>query len=348
VVAATCESKGYTVHTCSGCGYEYRNTYTAMLKHEYNYKVVTPATYTTTGVGQYTCKNCNDSYQVELDILALKKPTISSIKRTVDGTTLTWSKVDGATSYEVLRGTTTAEADMKVVKTTTALTYTNTSGTTGTKYYYRVRAIIEVDGETVNSGVASAYKGIIPVKAPEKAAATNTAAGIQLTWSKVEGADGYVVKRKAGTGSWKVVGTIEGEKTTSYVDKDVTQATKYQYQVLSYVGDDDVRSLARDTVVIVCVNRPAISSVKADTSKLTVKWKRNAKVTGYELQYSTSKTFASGNKTVTYTGTDDTVSKTISKLTSDKTYYVRLRAYKTVDGVKYYSAWSVVKNAKVK
>lgn len=39
---------------------------------------------------------------------------------------------------------------------------------------------------------------------------------------------------------------------------------------------------------------------------------------------------------------------TLKDLRSKKTYYVRIRAYKTVKGVKYYSAWSKVLRIKVK
>ncbi len=42
-----------------------------------------------------------------------------------------------------------------------------------------------------------------------------------------------------------------------------------------------------------------------------------------------------------------TVSKTISSLTKGKTYYVRIRTYKTVSGTKYYSAWSSTKSVKI-
>ncbi len=43
-----------------------------------------------------------------------------------------------------------------------------------------------------------------------------------------------------------------------------------------------------------------------------------------------------------------TTSATIKKLKGGKKYYVRVRTYKTVGKTKYYSAWSNVKNAKVK
>lgn len=65
------------------------------------------------------------------------------------------------------------------------------------------------------------------------------------------------------------------------------------------------------------------------------------------IQYSTSSTFKSGDKTVTVTSYK-TTSKTISKLAGGKKYYVRIRTYKTVGKTKFYSAWSAKKTAVTK
>ena len=43
-----------------------------------------------------------------------------------------------------------------------------------------------------------------------------------------------------------------------------------------------------------------------------------------------------------------TTSTTIKKLKAKKTYYVRIRTYKTVQGKKYSSTWSKVKSVKTK
>ncbi len=87
---------------------------------------------------------------------------------------------------------------------------------------------------------------------------------------------------------------------------------------------------------------PASVKLTAGKKALTVKYGKSVGATGYEILYSTNKT--SGFKKVTLTG----ASKTISKLTSKKTYYVKARAYKTVSGKKYYSSYSAVKSVKVK
>ena len=72
------------------------------------------------------------------------------------------------------------------------------------------------------------------------------------------------------------------------------------------------------------------------------------KTTGYQLQYGTNKSFKSGTYKLATVKSNTTVKKTISKLTSGKTYYVRVRTYKTVDGKNIYSAWSDAMSVKVK
>lgn len=99
----------------------------------------------------------------------------------------------------------------------------------------------------------------------------------------------------------------------------------------------------------VTVPKITLSSVKSKKKKqLTVTWKKNTKVTGYEVQYSTSSKFTKKTTKSATIKKNKTTSKTISKLKSKKKYYVRIRAYKTVKGKKVYSKWSAVKKATVK
>lgn len=83
--------------------------------------------------------------------------------------------------------------------------------------------------------------------------------------------------------------------------------------------------------------------------KLKVRWARDIKSDGYEVQYSTDKKFA--NKTTkTVMVSKNNVKETIlKKLTGGKVYYVRVRAYKTTktDGIrnKLYGKWSSIKKS---
>lgn len=90
-----------------------------------------------------------------------------------------------------------------------------------------------------------------------------------------------------------------------------------------------------------------LKSLSSASKKLTVKWKKASKVSGYQIAYSTSKKFAKNNKYVTVKGASK-VSKKITKLKSKRKYYVKIRAYKSIGGTKFYSAWSNVKSKKTK
>ena len=78
--------------------------------------------------------------------------------------------------------------------------------------------------------------------------------------------------------------------------------------------------------------------------QLTISWKRDAQVSGYEIQYSTDKNFKNA-KTVTVTK-NKTTSKSINKLKSGKKYYIRVRSYKKFGKEKLNGSWSKTSSAK--
>lgn len=89
-----------------------------------------------------------------------------------------------------------------------------------------------------------------------------------------------------------------------------------------------------------------ISARSSKKSKVTVKWKKSAGVGGYQLQYARNKKFKNA-ATVTVSGSGKT-SRTIGGLKSKKTYYVRMRGYKKVNGKKLYGSWSAVRKIRIK
>ena len=91
-----------------------------------------------------------------------------------------------------------------------------------------------------------------------------------------------------------------------------------------------------------------IKKIVANKKGFTVKWSKNiTQTTGYQIQYSTNSKFKSGNKTITIKN-NKTTSKKVKNLKKNKKYYVRIRTYKTVKGVKYYSGWSKILKVKTK
>lgn len=87
---------------------------------------------------------------------------------------------------------------------------------------------------------------------------------------------------------------------------------------------------------------------KAAKKAVTVKWKKvTSQVTGYQVMVATNKNFTKNTKKVFVKGYKKTSYK-VGNLKKKKTYYVKVRTYKSVNGVKYYSAWSKVKTCKTK
>lgn len=89
------------------------------------------------------------------------------------------------------------------------------------------------------------------------------------------------------------------------------------------------------------------TKVKANgKKKIKVSWKKDKKASGYEITYSTKKSFK-GKKTIVVKS-NKTTSKVVKKLTSKKKYFVKVRSYKQVGKTKTYGAYSKVKTVKVK
>ena len=92
--------------------------------------------------------------------------------------------------------------------------------------------------------------------------------------------------------------------------------------------------------------KPTLSrAVSSARGKMTVSWKKASGAGAYQIQYSTSSSFKNAKKVKAGAGS---AAKTITNLKKGKTYYVRIRSYKTVDGKKYYSGWSSKKKVKIK
>ena len=92
-----------------------------------------------------------------------------------------------------------------------------------------------------------------------------------------------------------------------------------------------------------------ISSVKSSRKKsIVVKAPAQKQMKGYQIQYSTSKSFSKKSTKTVKIATTKNLNKTIKGLKSGKKYYVRVRAYKTSGKKTVYSSYTAVKTVKVK
>ena len=162
--------------------------------------------------------------------------------------------------------------------------------------------------------------------------------------------------------------TISGISNKSYTGKNITQSITVKYNgktlkngtdyTVSYsnnkkVGTATVKITGKGSYTGTITKTFKINPAKQEIQKLTAKskaffvdWAQKGSATGYEIQYATNSKFTSAKKvTITNNKTDKT---TISKLSGNKKYYVRVRSYTKVKGTKYYGAWSASKSVTTK
>jgi uncharacterized protein YkwD len=140
-----------------------------------------------------------------------------------------------------------------------------------------------------------------------------------------------------------------GSVKATYKDGKITFPKNFvgKVTITAQVAENDTYLTASKTITITVKPTSTTLSSVSNTKgkKMTVKWKKNTLCSGYRIQYSTSKDFSS-SKTTTITKQSTTSTK-LSNLQKGKTYYVRIQTYKTVNGTKYYSAWSSASKVKI-
>ena len=111
-------------------------------------------------------------------------------------------------------------------------------------------------------------------------------------------------------------------------------------------GDANYKTVAKTVRITVKPAKTKVISAKNSSSrKAIIMWSKLSYVSGYQIQYGIKSSFQ-GAKTITVNG-GSKVSKVITGLAKGKTYYVRIRTYKTVGNTKYYSIWSAKKGVRI-
>ena len=286
----------------------------------------------TSNVYVYGKGNYSGSLSAKFDIVPAKQQ-IQKLETKYKGFYIDWAQKGSATGYDV-EYSVNANMSGAVSKHLTASkpdTLT-VSGLAGNKtYYVRVRSYTNVNGK-VYYGAWSDIKSI-------------KTANNDITKATVSG-----ISTKAFTG--KAITQNVTVKVGNTVLKNGTDYT-VSYSNNKKVGKATVKITGKGKYGGVITKTFKINPAKQEIQKLTAKskaffvdWAQKGSATGYEIQYATNSKFTSAKKvTITNNKTDKT---TISKLSGNKKYYVRVRSYTTVKGTKYYGAWSAVKNVTTK
>ena len=210
--------------------------------------------------------------------------TLGSAKAVSGGIQVTWQAANGAEKYNVYRKD-AVNTKWKVIATVTGTSYTDKSGTAGTKYSYTVRGVA-ADGKTLSPGFdRTGVSATMPTASTTPANVTLGSAkavsgGIQVTWQAASGAAKYKVYRKDASNTvWRVIATVTG---TSYTDKSAKAGVTYSYTVRG-VGSDGKTLSPGYNKTGVSATIPAASatpakvvlvSAKADSAGILVTWQK--------------------------------------------------------------------------
>ena len=322
-------------------------------EHSYTKTVLSNATCTTAGTVKYTC-SCGDSYT----------ETIPATGHKSSG----WI-VDKAASIGV-KGSKHKECTVckKVLETSeipalSRISISKASVTLSTSTYaYDGKA--ETPSVTVKVGGKTLKKDTDYTVSYSNNTKVGTA---KVTITGKGNYTGSVSKTYSIKNNFKKA-TVSSISTKAFTGKNITQSITVKYNgktlkkgtdyTVSYsnnknIGTATVKITGKCSYTGTITKTFKINPAKQEIQKLTAKskaffvdWAQKGSATGYEIQYATNSKFTSAKKvTITNNKTD---TKTISKLSGKKKYYVRVRSYTTVKGTKYYGAWSASKSVTTK
>lgn len=194
-----------------------------------------------------------------------------------------------------------------------------------------------------------------PIGTISTSTAKRSTTAIRIKWKKLESVSGYKIYRSTKKNSgYKLVKTVSNQ-TTSYANKKLKKSKRYYYKVRAYRNVYYQRgSSTYKTVVYGTYSTPMASATRPGKAQVTVKKKgKKIKITnkrivgasGYRFyikkgkngKYKRVKQYT-GSKKRTYT----------SKKLKKGTYYVTIRAYKQVNGKKYFGSCAKRQKVRIK
>jgi len=204
--------------------------------------------------------------------------------------TLSWNASSGATSYNVLRGTTNGGPYSQIISGVTGTSHVDSGRTAGVTYYYVVQAV-NGNGSSANSLQASATGPVATCapSTPTGLTATPGACGtgsISLSWNASSGATSYELYRNG-------IQIYSGSGTT-HPDTGLTAGNSYSYTVRATNGSGSSSQSGSVSATAPSLCPPAaplgLSATPGacGTATINLSWSPSSGATSYNVLRSTT------------------------------------------------------------
>ena len=306
VVKPTETAQGYTLHTCTKCGYSYKDNYTPALK------------------------------PTELTGVKVKTQGTNSL-------TLAWDKNANAKGYIIEQYKGGKWTQIAKTSSNTAVTYTVNRLAADTTYTFRIKAYaISGESEIYSDYVRIAGKTRIPNVAKFTGSTVSDSA-VKLDWSKNDKATGYVIEQYKG-GKWTALATTKNNTTLTFTVKGLADDTAYSFRIKSYRTVNGVTDFSEYTSVkakTLLGNVKTFTATATGTTAIKLDWSKNNKATAYVIEQ-----YRGGKWTVlSTTKNNTTLTFTVKGLAEGTAYSFRLKSLKTANRVTEESAYTSIKAA---
>ncbi len=287
---------------------------------------------TATIVGGSSTWNDNGSVQCNLNIPVSPPNSPSSLNATAvsqNQINLSWqdnsSNEDG---FKIERKTWSGGTWSEITTTGANITtYSDNSLSSGTTYYYRVRAY-NTGGNSGYSNEANATTFSAPAAPTGLSASSVSTSQINLNWTdNSSNEDGFKIERKTGSGgSWSEIATV-GTNTTSYQNTGLPSGTNFYYRVYAYngIGNSGYSNEANTWTGSYPQAPSNLTTTAVSTSQINLSWQDNAyDESGFKIE---RKTGSGGTYSEIATVGANTTNYQNTGLQSGTNYYYRVRAY---------------------
>ncbi len=250
-----------------------------------------------------------------------------------------WNNVAGADGYIIYRMDYKTNNQYKQIATVknSVVKITNTSLEAGRAYYYRVSAYKEVAGKKFIGAYQTLKTATVPAVVTNLKVTSQSTTTITTSWSKVVGANGYIVYRmdSSTNGQYKKYAILSGNANVKLTDTKLTAGRAYYYRVRPYKTVDgktcygNYATLKTGTKTVT----PSIN-LTSNNKKITASWTKVSGAEGYTFYLAESK-----NGKYYSQGSTTKASFTTKALVPGKTYYVRVAAFNLIDNKRIYSGY---------